>query len=418
MKAISPFGLPIGISVAFWSLMGLLRLISEVYGHFFQNTRIKKPYKKKDIAAILPAHNEEKVIERAIAALRVRLRAKQIYVASDGSTDKTTELARALGVNVVEMNPGLGKAKAMKYLIEHFRLFQRYKLIFIIDADTQVDENFFPRALELFKDPDVAVVFGRAELQWKQHFIPKLEYYFITYRERLNKILWNLLIYGQTWKYTNTMFVVPGFCTLYRSDVLSKLEIDTPGLLIEDFNLAFQLQKKKLGTVGHARGLIGWDQHPDNLPDYWKQVRRWNIGFFQTVKKNGFWPSFFWLSMSIFSIEVILNSLFTLVLPIYVFYLFYPSDYFRPIPLTQLVNIGSMLGIFEYQPALQLIFNIFIIDYLFSVFIGIAYKKPQMLFYGLFYFPMHWITSLILIFSIIPGFFSSSEGRWISPTRQ
>lgn len=418
MKPISPFGFPIGISVAFWTTMGLLRFISERIPFIGKKKAAKKPYKKTDIAAILPAHNEEKVIISTINAIRTRLRARQIYVASDGSTDKTAERARTTGVAVAEITPGVGKAKAMKYLLEHFELFRKYKLIFIIDADTQVDTDFIPNALELFRDPAIAVVFARPEIPWPQHMIPRLKYYFIGYRERLNKLLWLMLIYGQTWRHTNAMYVIPGFCTIYRSDVLSKLEIDTPGLLIEDFNLAFQLYKKKLGKIGHTKHLWGWDQHPDNLPDYWKQVKRWNIGFFQTLRKNGVWPSLFCTAVLLFTVEVFIHSIFLLILPVYIYYLIYPTDYFRPIVVTKFVNIAGFVGLFEHQPALQLIFNIFIIDYLYSVFIGISYKKPQLFFYGLFYFFMHYVTSLILISSLIPGFFSSSHGRWVSPRRQ
>ena len=49
--------------------------------------------------------------------------------------------------------------------------------------------------------------------------------------------------------------------------------------------------------------------------------------------------------------------------------------------------------------------------------IGIIGKKPQMLFYGLFFIFMHFLTSLILLSSIYPGFFGKSDGKWVSPKR-
>jgi hypothetical protein len=52
-----------------------------------------------------------------------------------------------------------------------------------------------------------------------------------------------------------------------------------------------------------------------------------------------------------------------------------------------------------------------------TIIFGIMGRKPQFLFYGLFFFPMHYITALILLTSFIPGFFSKSDGRWISPKR-
>ena len=68
------------------------------------------------------------------------------------------------------------------------------------------------------------------------------------------------------------------------------------------------MHKKKLGKIAYKPSIIGWDQHPDSLADYWKQVRRWNIGFFQTIRANGVWPSFFWVALGVFSLEVVLNS--------------------------------------------------------------------------------------------------------------
>ena len=413
MKPISPFGLPLGISFTVWTLAGLARYLFE------KLTRRKKKsrrirFKPSDIAAVVPAHNEELIIRKCVQALKQVLDKKQIYVVSDGSTDKTYRRARMEGCHVSYQNPGRGKAKALKHLFTRYQLFKRYKLIFIVDADTNMDPSCLFHALPLFNDKNVGVVFASSQTKWVQHIIPKLSYYFIAYRDRLNRLLQYCFVYGQTWKYTNVIYVIPGFATIYRSRVLKKLEIDTPGLLIEDFNLAFQYHRRKLGKIGYNPAMIGWDQYPDNLPDYWKQVRRWNIGFFQTVKKNGIWASFFWLTLGIFSAEILLNSIFILFLPLFFLYLitsFFPqlhavSQILRSIPLyDRLILEDVVLGVF-------------FIDYFITVIIGLVNKKPQFIFYGLFFLPMHYVTSLILLSSLIPGFLSSSTGRWTSPKRQ
>jgi len=376
--------------------------------------------KVSDIAVILPAHNEELVIRRAIRALRHSLNGKQIYVASDGSTDKTYRRARMEGCHVSRLEPGGGKAKALVYLLKRYHLFEKYKLIFIVDADTQIDQSFVSRALPFFDDHNIGVVFGTSRIFWPQHIIPRLRLYYIAYRERLNRVLQYSLIYGQTWKYTNVPYVIPGFATIYRSKILRQLEIDTPGLLIEDFNLAFQFYKKKLGKVGYHPSLIGWDQHPDNLVEYWKQLRRWNIGFFQTVKKNGIWSSFFWLALGVFSLEVLLNSLFILLLPILLIVLLSPwvanlHPFFTTV--AELFRDPQRLP-YIHLTLRDLLIGTFLVDYVVTVVIGLINKKPQFIVYGLFFFFMHFVTSLILISSIIPGFFGSSSGRWVSPTRR
>ena len=417
MKPISPFGLPIGISITFWSLVGLIRLITEKFP--FKKRRKKLSHLKvSDIAAVVPAHNEELIIRRCIKALRQSLKPRQIYVVSDGSGDKTYRRARYEGCHVSRLDPGRGKARAMIYLINRYRLYQRYKLIFIVDADTNVDKTFVTRALEILQDPATSVVFATSQIKWQQHIIPNLKYYFLAYRDRLNRLLQYFFIYGQTWKYTNVNYVIPGFCTIYRSKILKKLEIDTPGLLIEDFNLAFQFHKKKLGKLGFSHGLIGWDQYPDNFIDYWKQVRRWNIGFFQTIKKNGVWPSFFWLALGIFSAEVLLHSIFILFLPLVILYLTIQLLPFTNEVTSVFTNFYKQFGPYKSLNLRDIFIGVFAIDYLFTVGVGLLKRRPQYLFYGLFFVFMHYVTSLILITSLVPGFFGKSSGRWISPTRQ
>lgn len=417
MKPISPFGLPIGISIAFWSSVGLIRFLWESAGKILSKKKTRNKFKSSDIAVIIPAHNEELGIRKSIQALKESVDAKQIYVISDGSSDKTYRRARMEGCHVSYLTPGRGKAKALVYALKQYKLFQRYKLIFIVDADTRIDKTCIPKALPMFNDLDIGVVFASSKIAWKQHLIPKLNLYFVAYRERLNQMLRYLLIYGQTWKYTNVNYVIPGFAALYRSRVLRKLEIDTPGLLIEDFNLAFQFHHKKIGKIGYSPGLIAWDQYPDNLRDYCSQIRRWNIGFFQTIRKNGIWPSFFWVALWVFSLEVVLNSIFVIILPLLLFYfLAHFLSGFIPI-LANFSIFYQKFGPFSYLNLRDIFIGTFLIDYLVTLVVGFLSKKPQFIIYGLFFFPMHYIVSLVLLSSIIPGFFGKSSGRWVPPTR-
>ncbi|PJE65719.1 hypothetical protein COU91_00150 [Candidatus Saccharibacteria bacterium CG10_big_fil_rev_8_21_14_0_10_47_8] len=414
MKAI---GLPLGISFTFWFIIGILRYLTQKVSNLKKRDKVG-PYTASDIAVILPAHNEEKVIRSSIQYLKLSLDKSQIYVVSDGSNDKTYRRAKIEGCHVSKLNPGRGKAKALVYLLAKYKLFKRYKLIFIVDADTKIDSGFVPRALKLFEEPNIVAVFGSAKIFWPQHIIPSWKYYLISYRERLNRTLQYFLVYGMTWKYTNTTFVIPGFATIYRSEILKKLEIDTPNLLIEDFNLAFQVHKRRLGKIGYSPSMIGWDQHPDNLSDYWKQVKRWNIGFFQTIKKNKIWPSFFWLSLLVFSVEVFLNSIFMLFLPFIILLLSFRYLSGLDPAFAGYYEVFKNTEPFGHLDLTMILITIFLLDYISTVIIGLINKKPQFIFYGLFFFFMHYVTSLILISSFIPGFFGKSDGRWTSPKRR
>lgn len=67
----------------------------------------------KVVAAIVPALNEEKTVADVLRVLKDVSEIVEIVLVSDGSTDGTAAVARALGVKVVELPENLGKGAAM-----------------------------------------------------------------------------------------------------------------------------------------------------------------------------------------------------------------------------------------------------------------------------------------------------------------
>src|SRR5207237_1087831 len=93
------------------------------------------------VAVLIPAYNEEKVIERTIsAALASHYRNLRVIVIDDGSTDRTLEVAHrafaaeeARGRVLILGKPNSGKAEALNYGLQHLS----DEEIFVgIDADT------------------------------------------------------------------------------------------------------------------------------------------------------------------------------------------------------------------------------------------------------------------------------------------
>jgi len=66
------------------------------------------------VAAIVPAYNEEQTIGPVIEALLECRRVEEIIVVSDGSDDRTAEVARRYPVKVLELEQNVGKGGAMK----------------------------------------------------------------------------------------------------------------------------------------------------------------------------------------------------------------------------------------------------------------------------------------------------------------
>lgn len=65
------------------------------------------------VAVIVPAYNEAETLGAALAVLRSAPVLDEILVVSDGSTDRTVEIARAAGVTTLDLSPNRGKARAM-----------------------------------------------------------------------------------------------------------------------------------------------------------------------------------------------------------------------------------------------------------------------------------------------------------------
>src|SRR5262245_15445852 len=76
------------------------------------------------VSLIIPAHDEEQVIERKIAnarALDYPSELFEVIVASDGSSDRTAELARSAGADRVLDLPRGGKVAALNAAVRNVR---------------------------------------------------------------------------------------------------------------------------------------------------------------------------------------------------------------------------------------------------------------------------------------------------------
>jgi polyisoprenyl-phosphate glycosyltransferase len=113
--------------------------------------------------AIVIAHNEEVTISNVISGL---INAKQkgiistIVVVNDGSTDKTSELSKAFGIEVLNLSHNVGKGQAFIHGVEYCAKFNP-KNILTFDGDLlEVTLSQVKKLLNPLKNPKTNMVVG------------------------------------------------------------------------------------------------------------------------------------------------------------------------------------------------------------------------------------------------------------------
>ncbi|HLU96041.1 MAG TPA: glycosyltransferase [Thermobifida alba] len=368
------------------------------------------------LAVIIPAHNEEPVIDGAIrSALRLFDR-WDIYVVSDSSRDATAEIAAQTGVNVLELLTNRGKAGAIEAVIQEFDLIENYDGVVILDADTELHEDYVKGVRDQLRDPTVAAVAGFVVAEWKPQQRTVVGRLIAAYRDRLYWLLQYMLRFGQTWRFTSVTFIVPGFASTYRTSVLKHLEINPKGLVIEDFNMTFEVHHKKLGRISMRPDTKAYSQDPFTLRDYKSQVRRWSLGFWQTVRRHGIWPSLFWFSLFFYILEVVLVAAMLLVTAlIFVFVL--PPALFGDGVLAVDWYAEGYTAVTSVLPLSTVAVGLFVPDYILTCVIAMVRRRPSYLFYGLFFLPLRLLDSYLTLLTIPQAWTAKSDGRWKSPER-
>lgn len=417
----------LGVNLVLWTLIGGLRLMSE-------QLTIKPVHETPgrwgpssgqwpgmlcptDVAVLIPAHNEEPVIAATIrSALRLVPR-ENVHVVADGCDDATAEIARANGVKVLELNPNRGKAGGIEAAAEHFDIPDRFAVLLLVDADTELDEHYLERGLPLLEKPDVVAVAGYAIAGWRPWELSPVGRFLVAYRTRLYAVM-QWLKYGQTWRWTNVTSIVPGFASMYRTSVLRMMDLNPPGLVIEDFNMTFEVHHRRLGKIAFRPTVHATTQDPDNFRDYYRQILRWHLGFWQTLRRHGFWASGFSAALALFLAEVVIASLGLILLAgaltflatiVLVNYVAHVLGWAPEVPGLLFDACLVLVGLFIFVAAL---------DYLLTLLTALALRRPTLLLYGLGFVVLRLIDAISVLWTIPQAWRTHSDGRWISPTRR
>ena len=111
------------------------------------------------ILVIVPAYSEECCIQGVIEDLRKNFPQGDILVVNDGSTDMTSEIAKALGVKVIDLpyNVGIGGAMQTGFL---YALREGYDAAIQFDGDGQHHADQIEKILKPFLSNSADLVVG------------------------------------------------------------------------------------------------------------------------------------------------------------------------------------------------------------------------------------------------------------------
>jgi len=196
---------------------------------------------QKDLAILVPAHNEELVLPQTLFSALKLIKSKDLYVVDDGSSDKTAQIAKKFTKNVLRLKTSNGKAKALNTAISRFKLTSKYQFIFPVDADTKISADFLDNSLRILrqdKQEKYICVIGKV--------IGESNNWITSYR------MWEYevtqLVHKAAQSKEQAIAVCPGCATIYRSKLFKKIQISSD-TLTEDMDLTFLIHRDRKSVV-------------------------------------------------------------------------------------------------------------------------------------------------------------------------
>jgi len=126
------------------------------------------------VSIIIPAYNEEKIVEnllKSLMKLDYPKKKVEVIVVDDGSTDRTTETVSKYPVKLIKgQHKGVGFARNLGWKNASS------DIIIFIDADMVVDKNLIKETVRHFKKSDVAGTNNKEILMNKKSLMARLLY--------------------------------------------------------------------------------------------------------------------------------------------------------------------------------------------------------------------------------------------------
>jgi cellulose synthase/poly-beta-1,6-N-acetylglucosamine synthase-like glycosyltransferase len=226
------------------------------------------------LTVLIPAFNEEDGLPETLAAvMRQTVKPDRVLVADDGSSDRTAEIARLYGAEVIRREQSTGSKSAN---FNNGLLSCDTDIVLNVDGDTVMGDQYIERIKIPFADPEVAVAAGTVGV-WNPRGIlqrgRQAEYLFSFHLQRPLQNAWGAPL------------VCSGAACAYRLTDLQSTGGLPDDTIAEDMDFTWQmmLAGKKAVYVAGAECFAVDPKTPEQLRT---QLWRWMSGYFQCLRAH------------------------------------------------------------------------------------------------------------------------------------
>ena len=157
-------------------------------------------------------------------------------------------------------------------------------------------------------------------------------------------------------------------------------------------------------------------QDPDTFPDYARQMRRWTLGFWQTVRRHRVRGDRFWGALALYIVEVVVSSVL-LVLAVPLFLVSAGAAVWAELA-GEPDGPAAMLS--RAVPPVVLLLGVVVPDLVLSVIAAIITRRIAPLRFAPFFALMRFVDAAVCLRSLVEAYVRPrvASGRWTSPTRR
>ena len=381
---------------------------------FKQLTPEEQPF----ITIMIPAHNEEVMIEHTINYLMNNLNYEkyEVLVTDDGSTDETPAILERLqsvydNLRVVTIKKNQGKAHAFNVGVG----FARGEFILSNDADSIPEPDALWKYMSYFmgeEHANTAAVTANMDVQNRSTIIAKSQ------TVEFSSIV-GVIKRSQVSALGN-MYAYSGANTMYRRDALIDVGLFRQDRATEDISIAWDHQLNGWTTV-FSPDILFYMNVPENLDALYHQRKRWAKGgtevlltnFKRVVSHPGKYLKQ-WAFITDQTLSIIWSLFFfvsTLIFLISLVTFFFTGNYER---VYHMFCMAFIFVTFEmFAGVLQLLSALIVDD---------RGRKFKYLIFMPLYMLIYWqVNALALVTTLIPAvktILGYGSGTWVSPVRK